>query len=307
MLVRSGMTVNVRSDLSVPLGTQLFWQLRYAIATGEYEPGERLATVREMAAALRVNANTIRAVYARLQDEGWVVARRKVGTVVADPLPRTYDDALEAILDHAFDEAASQGIEADEFAAGAFARAAQRAAVGARRLLFVECGRDETEPFVSQLRAAFGDRVERVEGALILELEDRLAEGEFDAVVTTAHHAEEVRALVSQVPVVSLLPSPEFMDAVAEIAALPPGTRVGVPYPCQTPRRNAVAMIRRIAPRVEVVEAETGDDPALATCDIVVAWSKTAADGMAPGTRVLSWNYGVDAAALVHLRRQLGL
>lgn len=301
------MTVNVRSDLSVPLGTQLFWQLRYAIATGEYEPGERLPTVREMAAALRVNANTIRTVYARLQHEGWVVARRKVGTVVADPLPRTYDDALEAILDRAFDEAASQGIEADEFAAGAFARAAQRAAVGARRLLFVECGRDETEPFVSQLRMAFGERIDSVEGAVIVEVQDRLAAGDIDAVVTTAHHAEEVRALVSEVPVVSLLPSPEFMDVVAEIAALAPGTRVGVPYPCQTPRRNAVSMIRRIAPRIDVIEAESIDDPALQTCDIVMAWAEEAADGLVPGARVLRLSHGVDAAALVHLRRQLGL
>jgi DNA-binding transcriptional regulator YhcF (GntR family) len=301
------MTVNVRSDLSVPLGTQLFWQLRYAIATGEYEPGERLPTVREMAAALRVNANTIRTVYARLQHEGWVVARRKVGTVVADPLPRSYDDALEAILDRAFDEAAGQGIEPDEFAAGAFARAAQRAVVGARRLLFVECGRSETEPFVSQLRTAFGARVECVEGSTIAALEDRLAEGGIDAVVTTAHHAEEVRALVSDVPVVSLLPSPEFMGAVAEIAALPPGTRVGVPYPCQTPRRNAAAMIRRIAPRVDVIEAESGDDLALRTCDVIVSWGDSAADGVSAHAHVLSWSYGVDAAALVHLRRQLGL
>jgi GntR family transcriptional regulator len=60
----------VRTDLSVPLGTQLFWQLRYQIATGEYAPGERLPTVREMAAALRVNANTIRGVYARPPGRG---------------------------------------------------------------------------------------------------------------------------------------------------------------------------------------------------------------------------------------------
>ena len=299
------MPVNVRSDLSVPLGTQLVWQLRYAIATGEYKPGERLPTVREMAAALRVNANTIRTVYARLQEEGWVVARRKVGTVVADPLPRSYDDALEAILDRAFDEAAIQGIEPDELAAGAFARAAQRASVGARRLLFVECGQSEVEPFVSQLRSAFGDRVELVEGTTIPLLEQRLAQGGIDAVVTTAHHAEEVRATVTEIPVVSLLPSPEFMDVVAEVAALPPGARVGIPHPCRVPRRNAASMLRRIAPRAAVIEAETGDDPAIADCDVIVVWSESASAGLPPGARVLSWTYGVDAAALEHVRRQL--
>jgi DNA-binding transcriptional regulator YhcF (GntR family) len=301
------MPVNVRSDLSVPLGTQLVWQLRYAIATGEYRPGERLPTVREMAAALRVNANTIRTVYARLQEEGWVVARRKIGTVVADPLPRSYDDVLEAILDRAFDEAARQGIEPDEVAAGAFARAAQRASVGASRLLFVECGRSETEPFVTQLRAGLGSHIELVEGTTIAQLDERLAQGGIDAVVTTVHHAEEVRALVSDLPVVSLLPSPEFMDVVAEVAALPPGTRVGVPHPCRIPRRNAAAMLRRIAPRTLVIEAESGDDPSLADCDVVVAWSETARSGLPAGARVLSWDYGVDAAALEHVRRQLRL
>ena len=64
-------------------------------------------------------------------------------------------------------------------------------------------------------------------------------------------------------------------------------------------------MLRRIAPRAAVIEAETGDDPALADCDVVVAWSESAVAGLPPGARVLSWNYGVDAAALEHVRRQL--
>ena len=302
------MTVNVRSDLSVPLGTQLFWQLRYAIATGEYEPGERLPTVREMAAALRVNANTIRTVYARLQDEGWVVARRKVGTVVADPLPRTYDDALEAILDRAFDEAASQGIEPDEFAAGAFARAAQRAAVGARRLLFVECGADRDGAVrlaAADWRSAIASSGSRAPSSSSSRTASR--RGDIDAVVTTAHHAEEVRALVSEVPVVSLLPSPEFMDVVAEIAALTPGTRVGVPYPCQTPRRNA-----RLddPPDRAAVDVSRWSPPTIRRCDVrrrrrVVATPPP--PGVVAGRAGAVVNYGIDAAALVHVRRQLGL
>ena len=169
--------MSVRSDLSVPLGTQLFWQIRYAIATGAYQPGERLPTVREMAAALRVNANTIRSVYARLQDEGWVVARRKIGTVVADPPPRSHDDELEVILDRAFDEAAAHGVSADELAAAAFARAAQRAAVGARHLVFVECSTSEAASFARELRGSLGDLVETVDASTITDLPQRLAEG----------------------------------------------------------------------------------------------------------------------------------
>jgi DNA-binding transcriptional regulator YhcF (GntR family) len=300
--------VHVRSDLSVPLGTQLFWQIRYAIATGEYGPGERLPTVREMAAALRVNANTIRAVYARLQDEGWVVARRKVGTVVADPPPRFLDDALETILDRAFDAAAAQGIAADELAAAAFARAAQRAAVGARRILFVECGTSEFEPYIGQLRTALGDTVESIEGSTIANLVERLEAGDVDAVVTTAHHAEEVRPLAPHLPVVSLMPSSEYLDLVATVTRLEPGTTVGVPYPCRTPRRNVAATIRRLGPGLEVVEADSADDPAIAACDVIVTWNEQGEQGLHGETeRVLSWRYGIDPAGVVHLRRQLGI
>ena len=303
----AGMSV-VRSDLSVPLGTQLFWQLRYQIATGEYGPGERLPTVREMAAALRVNANTIRGVYARLQDEGWVVARRKVGTVVADPLPRPHDDALELLIDRVFEEAAEHGISADELAAAAFARAAQRAAVGARRLLFVECDETELPGYLQQLREAVGDRVESLEATTIADLPERLEHADVDAVVTTAFHAEEVRSLAAHLPVVSLMLEPTLLDAVAEVAKLPAGTRVGVLYSCRAPRQNVAGTVRRLGPALEVVEASSVDDPALASCTLVIGWEETAADRpLRPGQRSLGWSFAIDPVAFVHLRRQLGL
>ncbi len=299
------MSVSVRSDRSVPLGTQLFWQLRYAIATGQYAPGERLPTVREMAAALRVNANTIRGVYARLQDEGWVLARRKVGTVVADPLPRAADVTLELILDRAFEQAATSGIPADEVAAAAFARAAQRAAVGARRLLFVECGNRELQPFVDQLEAALGDAVESIDATTIDDLPDRLLADDVDAVVTTAYHAEEVRPLASHLPVVSLMLAPDYLDAISELAHLPAGTRVGVAYPCSTPRGNVARTVRRLGPALEVVEADTADAPEIASCAVLVHWGEI---GPLPaGQRSLRWGSGIDPAAIAHLRRQLGI
>ncbi len=298
----------VRNDLSVPLGTQLFWQLRYQIATGEYAPGERLPTVREMAAALRVNANTIRGVYARLQDEGWVVARRKIGTVVADPLPRPHDDELEMLLDRVFDEASRHGISPDELAAAAFARAAQRATVGARRVLFVECDESELEPFVAQLHEAVGEQVESIEATTIAELPERLLAGDVDAVVTTAYHAEEVRPLAAHLPVVSLMLDPGFLVAASEVASLRPGTRVGVVYACRTPRQNVAGTVRRLGPTLDVVEAAAPDDPALAECDVLIGWDETGR-GAPPreAQRLLPWNFGVDPAAFAHLRRQLGL
>src|SRR5258707_5845535 len=55
--------VDVERDSDVPISTQIYWQLAYQIDSGRLQTGERLAPVRELGAALRVNPNTIRAVY----------------------------------------------------------------------------------------------------------------------------------------------------------------------------------------------------------------------------------------------------
>src|SRR3954470_10934842 len=68
----------------VPLGTQLAWKLRAAIAGGALRPGDRLPPVREMAAGASVNVNTVRAVYGRLAGQGVIVSEHGRGTFVAD-------------------------------------------------------------------------------------------------------------------------------------------------------------------------------------------------------------------------------
>src|SRR5436190_14111142 len=76
--------LDVERDSGVPISTQIYWQLAYQIESGRLQPGVRLAPVRELGAALRVNPNTIRAVYRRLADNGYVSSRHGAGTVVAD-------------------------------------------------------------------------------------------------------------------------------------------------------------------------------------------------------------------------------
>src|SRR3972149_1287599 len=59
----SGKDLDVARDSDVPISTQIYWQLVYQIDSGRLLPGARLLPVRELGAALRVNPNTIRAVY----------------------------------------------------------------------------------------------------------------------------------------------------------------------------------------------------------------------------------------------------
>ena len=75
----------VNRDLDVPVGAQLAWRLREAMQSGVVSPGERLPSVRELAAAAGVNVNTVRAVYQRLEHEGLLRSEQGRGTFAAAP------------------------------------------------------------------------------------------------------------------------------------------------------------------------------------------------------------------------------
>jgi DNA-binding transcriptional regulator YhcF (GntR family) len=84
------------SDL--PVGAQLATALRDVIETGALGFGERLPSVRALAQASGVNVNTARAVYGRLEHEGYVRSEHGRGTFVAraaapGPAPERRDRA----------------------------------------------------------------------------------------------------------------------------------------------------------------------------------------------------------------------
>jgi DNA-binding LacI/PurR family transcriptional regulator len=74
------MRLDPSSDLTI-VG-QIRAQLTLLIADGRLQPGTRLPAVRTLAQTLDVNVNTVRAAYARLEEDGLVATRHGVGTVV---------------------------------------------------------------------------------------------------------------------------------------------------------------------------------------------------------------------------------
>ena len=110
--------LSVDRDSDVPLGTQLAWKLRTAIATGLLQPGERLPGVRELAGAADVNVNTVRSVYARLEEQGLVATEHGRGTFVA-PNAGPHD-ALARLASAATDQAREAGVDPRELAEALF-------------------------------------------------------------------------------------------------------------------------------------------------------------------------------------------
>ena len=75
----------VRVDRSEPVAVfeQVAAEIRRAILDGEARPGERLPPARDLAAELRVNANTVLRALRLLRDEGLLELRRGRGVSVA--------------------------------------------------------------------------------------------------------------------------------------------------------------------------------------------------------------------------------
>ena len=67
-----------------PIWQQLTEQLTLRILKGEYPPGERLPTVRELAAQAGVNPNTMQRALAQLESDGLAVGSRTAGRTVTE-------------------------------------------------------------------------------------------------------------------------------------------------------------------------------------------------------------------------------
>ncbi len=106
-------------DAEVPLGVQLAWALRARIGDGRFAPGERLPGLRDLAVALHINANTVRAVYQRLEHDGILVSRQGSGTFVADTPVQT-PSAVDTIAANAAREAHDTGVDPRAVAAALY-------------------------------------------------------------------------------------------------------------------------------------------------------------------------------------------
>ena len=91
-----------------PIYLQIMDGIREQIASGVLRSGEKLPSVREMAAALAINPNTIQRSYRQLEAEGWIATVPGKGcfvTALEDPGAqererwyKAFDEASAALL-----------------------------------------------------------------------------------------------------------------------------------------------------------------------------------------------------------------
>lgn len=96
---------------STPIFRQIADQIRQAIDSKVYKPGEMLPSLRAMAIDINVNPNTVQRAYEALEREGVVETRRGVGIFVTASNRSQLNAAEQRLSDH-FSAAIRRGVKA---------------------------------------------------------------------------------------------------------------------------------------------------------------------------------------------------
>ena len=89
-----------------PIYCQIMDGLRQQIRSGILSPGEKLPSVRELAAQLSINPNTIQRSYRELERDGWIISIPGKGTFICEQKHHPAQDREKLMND--FDETAKK-------------------------------------------------------------------------------------------------------------------------------------------------------------------------------------------------------
>lgn len=78
--------MQIEIDLAshTPIYVQLMDEVKHRVAVGDLKPGDQLPTVRQLAADLRINFNTVARAYRMLDDDGIISTQHGRGTFILE-------------------------------------------------------------------------------------------------------------------------------------------------------------------------------------------------------------------------------
>jgi GntR family transcriptional regulator len=112
------MEFSIDTKSGVPFYRQIIEQIKFGIANGELDSGDRLPTVRQLAVDLSINPNTVIRAYRELEIEGVLNTHQGSGTFIGNDKPEIdrleKQRMLDQILTDLLARASSYGLTMNE-------------------------------------------------------------------------------------------------------------------------------------------------------------------------------------------------
>ncbi|GAA5532239.1 GntR family transcriptional regulator [Deinococcus aluminii] len=293
----------INRSTSIPIGLQIKGRVEYGIACGDFPPGTRLPTVRDLAQELGVSPVTVSQVYRQLQEEGLISSQPGRGTFVNE-LPAAYPAPgqfahLDQLIDQLIAEAIHVGFDQQQLLKRIAARPYTLPSAGVR-VMFIGRFQEATEDYVRFLQTLTPPSTQWT-ATTLQEFGTVLAQAPApDLIVTLPNLVLDLRQQVGEAPpITDVLFIPSEATRIA-LAALDPRAQVVAVSTLPEFITTLRAGIERFAPHVPDVTYILHDAPQLAelvaAADAVVyaTGSGKVRDLTPSRTKVFEYRYAPD-------------
>jgi len=228
--------ISLKHKSGIPLYVQLKNQIKKRIQLGQWPPGQKLPTERELADELGISRNTVSSAYKELEAEGILVSQQGRGTFVANKAElwtgQDRKEKLLKVIDLAIEEATQLSFRLDEFLVIALERAREKKEfLRLVRLAFVASTEEYCQYFVQELEPRAGVTIKPILLSQLYENKGLLATifAEIDLIVTTFFYLNEVKELLSHLgkPILGIAMNLE-PETIVELARIPEGKKIGL-------------------------------------------------------------------------------
>lgn len=223
--------------IGIPIYLQVKDFVLEKVKSGEYQPGFKIPTERELSTQLGISRNTVSAAYKELLLEGVLEARQGRGTfvkVASDDAGHEVSGSrrgrLIKIIDDAMAKVVELGFTVDQFAAIASIRAIEKTqTVKELRVAVVDCAAEYIQRFISQIgqnaNVCFESVIlsELISGKISIDLLQVC-----DVVITTLEHQTVVIGLMGNANKVIAVATVPNLEAVIKLARLPANTKIAI-------------------------------------------------------------------------------
>jgi len=303
------MRIRIDRVLPVPVPTQLQGQIEFGVTNGDFAPGSRLPSVRELAAELAMSPVTVSTVYRALRSKGLIETIPGRGTFVrSEGGPVAAADPVDGALRRGLRRAGRAGVGPGDLIGRLQRLVASAGHAPPVLATFVGVYPEVTRAYVADLRRQFGARDELWPTTFdALAVAPDALEGR-DLLFTFAHRAADLERLApvgTTVASVNLIPSERTRVALAEID---PSARVvlvsTVPAFVVTFLRGFERFASHVASVRTCVRGSQPADAFLRDADVVVyaTGSEDVVDGLEADVRAFEYRHVPDP---IHVERTL--